>query len=65
MFATILIEQGMPLENISKAMGHKSVSTTFETYCGIIAAKEETTALVDSSFDPINAAVNLMKGDSQ
>lgn len=65
MFATILIEQGMPLENISKAMGHKSVSTTFETYCGIIAAKEKTTALVDSSFDPINAAVNSMKGDSQ
>ena len=40
MFATILIEQKMPLENISKLMGHKSITTTFEIYCGIIEAKD-------------------------
>lgn len=54
-FATILIEQGMPLEEISKVMGHKSPSTTFEIYCGIIAAKEKITTLVDSFFDPVHA----------
>lgn len=38
MFATILIEQGVSLEKISKLMGHKSVATTFEIYCGIMEA---------------------------
>lgn len=61
-FASIMIEQGIPLEDLSKAMGHKSVSTTFEIYCGIIAAKEKTTALLDSSFDPINAAAKSLQG---
>lgn len=62
LFATILIEEGMPLETISKALGHKSVSTTFEVYCGVIAAKEKITTLIDSSFDPINAAAKTLKG---
>lgn len=64
LFATILIEEGMPLENISKALGHKSVSTTFEVYCGVIAAKEKIATLIDSSFDPINAAAKTLKGGS-
>lgn len=63
-FATILIEQGMPLEEISKVMGHKSTATTFEVYCGIIAAKEKITTLIDSSFDPIHAAARSMRGGS-
>lgn len=61
-FATILIEQGMSLDEISKVMGHKSPSTTFEVYCGIIAAKESISALVDSSFDPVHAASTSIKG---
>ena len=61
-FATILIEQGMQLEEISKIMGHKSIATTFEIYCGIIEAKGKISALIDSSFDPINAASKSAAG---
>ena len=53
-FATILIEQGMQLEEISKIMGHKSI--------GIIEAKGKISALIDSSFDPINAASKSAAG---
>lgn len=56
MFATILIEQDVPLDKISKLMGHKSVATTFEIYCGIIGANQEISKLLDDSLDPINAA---------
>lgn len=38
MFATMLLEKGVPLEEISKLMGHKSVLTTFNTYCGVMDA---------------------------
>lgn len=62
MFATILIEQKMPLENISKLMGHKSITTTFEIYCGIIEAKDCISKLIDTSFDPINAVNASSKG---
>ena len=62
MFATILIEQKMPLENISKLMGHKSITTTFEIYCGIIEAKDCISKLIDTSFDPINAVNANSKG---
>ena len=56
MFATILIEQDVPLDKISKLMGHKSVATTFEIYCGIIGANQQISKLLDDSLDPINAA---------
>lgn len=45
-FVTILIEQGMQLEEISKIMGHKSIATTFEIYCGIIEAKGKIATLI-------------------
>ena len=62
MFATILVEQNTPLEKISQLMGHKSISTTFEIYCGIIEAKEKISIFVNSSFDPINAAEKRIRG---
>ena len=31
--ATILLEQNVPLEEISHILGHASVSTTFDIYC--------------------------------
>lgn len=36
MFATILIEQGVPLVKISAVLGHSSVNTTFEYYCDVM-----------------------------
>ncbi len=35
MYATILIEQGVPLVKISALLGHASVNTTFEYYCDV------------------------------
>lgn len=59
MFATILIEQGVSLEKISKLMGHKSVATTFEIYCEIMEAKKEIAKTIDSVMDPAIGAVKV------
>lgn len=59
MFATILIEQSVSLEKISKLMGHKSVATTFEIYCGIMEAKKEIAKTIDSVMDPAIGAVKV------
>ena len=40
MFATILIEQGVPLVKISALLGHSSVNTTFEYYCDVMDENE-------------------------
>ena len=37
----ILIEQNVPLEEISKMMGHAHENTTFNLYCGIMDANGE------------------------
>ncbi len=39
-FATMLLELGLPLEDISNLLGHKSVLTTFNYYCGIMDADD-------------------------
>ena len=46
-FATMLLEKGVPLEEISKLLGHKSVLTTFNVYCGIMDADEDTRKVID------------------
>lgn len=35
-FATMLLEMGIPLEQISHLLGHKSTMTTFNYYCGLM-----------------------------
>lgn len=55
MFATILIEQNVPLDKISKLMGHKSPATTFEIYCGVIEGSESIAETVQRFLDPVNA----------
>lgn len=47
-FATILIEKGIPFEEVSKLMGHKSVLTTFNIYCGIMDVGDEARKAVDT-----------------
>ena len=44
---------------ISKLMGHKSVATTFEIYCGIMEAKKEIAKTIDSVMDPAIGAVKV------
>lgn len=50
MFATIMIEQGIPLEHISKCMGHSSVLTTFNTYAGIMDADNQAKDFLDTLY---------------
>ena len=50
-FATMLIEKGIPLEDISKLLGHKSVLTTFNIYCGVMDADDDVrSVMVHSNF---------------
>ncbi len=49
-FATMLIEKGVPLEEISKLLGHKSTLTTFNIYCGIMDADEAATESFNGYF---------------
>lgn len=44
----MLIEKGIPLEDISRLLGHKSVLTTFNIYCGVMDAKEEAKKAVET-----------------
>lgn len=51
MFATILLESGVPLEKVSKVLGHASIHTTFEYYCDTFEDKENILAFLNDTFD--------------
>ncbi len=52
MFATILVEQGVPLVKISGLLGHSSVNTTFEYYCDVMDEKEKIITFMNDAFIP-------------
>ena len=47
-FATMLLEKGVTLEHISHLLGHKSVMTTFNIYCGIMDADTSTRNVIET-----------------
>lgn len=49
-FATILIEQGVPIVKISALLGHTNPHTTFEIYCDVMEEKECILAFVNNTF---------------
>lgn len=52
MYATILIEQGVPLVKVSALLGHSSVHTTFEYYCEVMDENEKIIGFMNDSFVP-------------
>ena len=50
LYATILIEQGVPIPKISALLGHSSVHTTFDFYLDVISEKERITAFMNNTF---------------
>lgn len=52
MFATILIERGVPLVKISGLLGHNSIHTTYEYYCEVMDEKNKIIAFMNDTFVP-------------
>lgn len=52
MYATILIEQKVPLIKISALLGHASVNTTFEYYCEVMDENEQIITFMNNTFVP-------------
>ena len=52
MYATILVEQGVPLVKISALLGHSSVNTTFEYYCEVMDENDKIISFMNNTFIP-------------
>ncbi len=50
MYATILMEQKVPLVKISALLGHSSVTTTFEYYCDIMDEDDKIISFMNETF---------------
>ena len=56
-FATILIERGVPLIKIAALLGHSNPHTTFEIYCDVMEEKEKILAFINNKFSPTEMGV--------
>lgn len=50
MYATILMEEKVPLVKISALLGHSSVTTTFEYYCDIMDEDDKIISFMNETF---------------
>lgn len=55
MYATILLELGVPLIKISALLGHNSIHTTFEYYCEEMDENEKIMDFMNNAFMPMSA----------
>jgi site-specific recombinase XerD len=59
MYATILLEQGVPLVKISALLGHASVTTTFEYYCDQMDENAKIIGFMNQTFVPEGGKENV------
>lgn len=52
MYASILLEQSVPIYKIAALLGHASVTTSFEYYCDIMDENEQLLNFMNSTFVP-------------
>ena len=52
MYASILLEQGVPLVKISALLGHSSIHTTFEFYCETMNDEASIRDFMNMKFVP-------------
>ena len=52
MYASILVEQGVPLIKVSALLGHVSIHTTFEYYCEVLDENEKIRGFLNTNFVP-------------
>lgn len=52
MYASILMEQGVPLAKVSALLGHASIHTTFEYYCEVLDENEKIRGFLNNNFVP-------------
>lgn len=52
MYASILLEQGVPLIKVSALLGHSSLNTTFEYYCEVMDETEKIRDFLNNNFVP-------------
>lgn len=50
LYATILIEQGVPIHKISALLGHSSIHTTFDFYLDVMNERPKITAFMNNTF---------------
>ncbi len=51
MYATILIEQNVALPKISSLLGHNSIHTTYNIYCGVMNDNDRILAFMNNKFN--------------
>ena len=52
MYASILLEEGVPLVKISALLGHSSIHTTFEFYCETMNDEASIRDFMNMKFVP-------------
>jgi len=50
MFATVLLEQGVPIHKISAMLGHSSITTTFQYYADVIDEEDRIIDFMNNTF---------------
>ncbi len=58
-YATMLIEKGIPFEDVSKLLGHKSVLTTFNIYCGVMDVDDDARVVISTMIPCVEGGMNM------